>query len=211
MIRVSTEESRCAVKFGNEKSEGFQTTTGLNQGDALSPIPFNIVLEMAVREVQEECKSELDIKRATELLIRSAKKRGLKQLKTKYMRIGRTKDRRLNAAGLYVGGYIMFEEVDDFKYLGTNLSNTNYNHKEIKNRMTSGNKCFYVFSGLLESKLLSKKSKELLYMLLARPVITYACKTWPMTKEHENRLAIMERKFLERFMDQKETKIKHTR
>jgi len=29
MIRVSTEGSRCAVKFGHEKSEEFQTTTGL--------------------------------------------------------------------------------------------------------------------------------------------------------------------------------------
>ncbi|KAL4111786.1 hypothetical protein QTP88_015673 [Uroleucon formosanum] len=49
MIRVSTEGSKCAVKFGHEKSEEFQTT-GLKQGDALSPILFNIVLEMAVRE-----------------------------------------------------------------------------------------------------------------------------------------------------------------
>jgi len=36
----------------------------------------------------------------------------------------------------------MFEEVDDFKYLGTNLSSTNDNHEEIKKHMTSGNKCF---------------------------------------------------------------------
>lgn len=204
MIRVSTEGSRCAVKFGHEKSEEFQTTTGLKQGDALSPILFNIVLEMAIREVQEEylginCgqnlpllayaddvvilgESEQDIKKATELLIRSANKRGLNinDTKTKYMRIGRNKDQRRNAAGIQVGEY-MFEEVDDFKYLGTNLSSTNDNHEEIKKRMTSGNKCFYALSGLLGSKLLSKKSKERLYMVLARPVIMYACETWPTT------------------------------
>ena len=39
-----------AVKFSYEKSEEFQTTTGLKQGDALSPI----LLEMAVKEVQDE-------------------------------------------------------------------------------------------------------------------------------------------------------------
>jgi len=54
MIKVSTERSRCAVKFGHEKSEEFQTTTGQKQDDALSPVLFNIVLEMAVSEVQDE-------------------------------------------------------------------------------------------------------------------------------------------------------------
>ncbi|KAF0772634.1 Uncharacterized protein FWK35_00001637 [Aphis craccivora] len=33
-------------------------------------------------------------------------------------------------------------------------------------------------------------------MILARPVIMYACETWPTTQGDENRLAIMERKFL---------------
>ncbi|XP_050540945.1 uncharacterized protein LOC126905353 [Daktulosphaira vitifoliae] len=226
MIRVSTEGSRCVVKFGHEKSEEFQTTTGLKQGDALSPILFNIVLEMAVREVQEEYQgincgrnlpvlayaddvvilgeSEQDIQKATELLIRSAKKRGLNinETKTKYMRIGRNKGQMRNAAGLQVGGY-MFEEVDNFKYLGTNLSSTNDNHEEIKKRTISGNKYFYALSGLLGSKLLSKKSKERLYMVLARPVIMYACETWPTTQGDENRLAIMERKFLRRIYEPK--------
>lgn len=52
MIRVSTEESKYAVKFGHEKSNEFQTT-GLIQGDTLSPLLFNTVLEMEIREVQE--------------------------------------------------------------------------------------------------------------------------------------------------------------
>lgn len=54
MIKVSTEGSRCAVKFGHKKSEEFHTTTGLKQDDALWPLLFNLVLEMTVREVQEE-------------------------------------------------------------------------------------------------------------------------------------------------------------
>lgn len=56
MIRVSTEGSRSTVKFSQEKTEEFQTTTGLKQGGALSPLLFNIVLEMAVRKVQKNTK-----------------------------------------------------------------------------------------------------------------------------------------------------------
>lgn len=41
------------------------------------------------------------------------------------------------ATGLQVGEYI-FEEVNDNKYFGTNLNNTNNNHEEIKNTSHQG-------------------------------------------------------------------------
>jgi hypothetical protein len=62
------------------------------------------------------------------------------------MRIGRKNGQVQNTAVLQVGRY-MFEEVNDLKYLGTNLSSTNDNHEEIKKRITSGNKCLYALRG----------------------------------------------------------------
>jgi hypothetical protein len=38
------------VKFGNRISEDFEVVTGLRQGDALSPVLFNIVLESVIRD-----------------------------------------------------------------------------------------------------------------------------------------------------------------
>jgi len=35
-----------------------------------------------------------------------------------------------------------------------------------------------------------------LYKVLVRPVILYACETWPTSKKDERKLAILERKFL---------------
>ena len=35
-----------------------------------------------------------------------------------------------------------FEEVGEFKYLGTIITNRNEMHKEIKHRLNSGNACF---------------------------------------------------------------------
>jgi len=35
-----------------------------------------------------------------------------------------------------------------------------------------------------------------LYKVIAIPIITYACETWPTTLEDERKLAIVERKFL---------------
>jgi len=54
----------------------------------------------------------------------------------------------------------------------------------------------------MRSKLLSKKSKEQIYRVLARPVIMYACETWPTTQRNEKKLAIVEKKFLRRNEDQ---------
>lgn len=61
--------------------------------------------------------------------------------------------------GLQIGKYV-FEEVNNFKYLCTNLSNINDNHEEIKERVTSENKSFYGFSRLMGSKILWKKSNN---------------------------------------------------
>jgi hypothetical protein len=55
---------------------------------------------------------------------------------------------------------------------------------------------YHSISKLLKSKLLSRKSKTLLYINYPRPVITYACETWSSTKGDDNRLTIFERKVL---------------
>lgn len=49
MIRACVQYSKCMVKFNGQLSKAFMINTGLKQGDALSPILFNIALEKVVR------------------------------------------------------------------------------------------------------------------------------------------------------------------
>ena len=54
---------------------------------------------------------------------------------------------------------ITTERVEEFKYLGTALTNKNSIQEEIKSRLKVGNACCYSVQNLLSSSLLSKKVK----------------------------------------------------
>jgi len=53
--------------------------------------------------------------------------------------------------------------VEEFKYLGTTLTNQNAIQEEIKSRLRSGNACYYSVQNLLSSWLLSKNLKIKIY------------------------------------------------
>ena len=48
------------------------------------------------------------------------------------------------------------ERVEEFKYLGTTLTNQNSIQEEIKSRLKLGNACYHSVQNLLSSSLLSK-------------------------------------------------------
>lgn len=49
IIRMCIETARCKIRFGQTQSEEFKTKVGLKQCDSLSPILFNITLEVVVQ------------------------------------------------------------------------------------------------------------------------------------------------------------------
>lgn len=52
LIKMSIEHTDIKVKVGQTTSNAVQVTTGLRQGDALSPILFNIALKRVIRNIE---------------------------------------------------------------------------------------------------------------------------------------------------------------
>ena len=63
------------------------------------------------------------------------------------------------------------ERMEEFKYLGTRLTNQNSIQEEIKSRLKLGNACYYSVQNVLSASLLSKKLKIKIYRTIILPVV----------------------------------------
>jgi len=91
-----------------------------------------------------------------------------------------------------------FKRVEEFKYLGTTLTNQNYIAEEIKSRLRSGNACYHSVQNLLSSRMLSKNLKIKIYRTIILPAVLYGCETWSRTLRKERKLRVFENMVLRR-------------
>jgi len=97
--------------------------------------------------------------------------------------------------------------MEEFKYLGTTLTNKNSIQEEIKSRLKLGNASYYSVQNLLSSSLLSKKLKIKVYRTIILPVVLYGCETWSLILREERRLRMFENRVLRRVFGPKRNEV----
>ena len=218
LIKMTYDGSRGRVRIGGELTDEFDVRTGLRQGCPLSCMLFNMALEWVIRNTPpqpdpvtftngtsvdrlayaDDCDlmGEEFVERDHQLedFNGAGVRVGLevKESKTKAMKMSRsprTED------FIDLGGF-MLEEVDSFRYLGSIISTTSNIQAEIEMRIASAAKCSWGVNDILKSKFISRTTKLHVYVSIIRPVATYACETWALTKELERRLTVFENSIL---------------
>jgi len=90
----------------------------------------------------------------------------------------------------------LYEAVNHFKYLGSQINSKNSIQEEIRLRIQAGNRSLFANKKLLNNKDLNAASKLQIYKSIIRPTVTYGCETWAMTVAEQNRLLVFERRVL---------------
>ena len=94
-----------------------------------------------------------------------------------------------------------FDRVEDFKYLGTTLTDQNSIAEEIKSRLKSGNACYHSVQNLLSSWLLSKNVEIKIYRT------TFGCGTWSLTLREERKLRVFDNRVLRKIFGPKSDEV----
>jgi len=117
------------------------------------------------------------VKENAEALVVATKEIGLEVNadKTKYMVMSR--GRNAGRGHSVKNNNSSIERVEEFKYLGTMITDQNSIQEEIKSRLKLGNACYHSVQNLLSSRLLSKNLKIQIYRTIILPVVLYGCET----------------------------------
>ena len=136
------------------------------------------------------------VKKNAETLVVVTKESGIEVSadKTEYMIMSR--DQNAGRSHTMKTDNSSIERVEEFKYLGTTLTNKNSIQEEIKSRLKLENACYYLVQNLLSSSLLPKKLKIKIYRTTILPFVLYGCETWSLTLREECRLRAFENRVL---------------
>jgi hypothetical protein len=87
--------------------------------------------------------------------------------------------------------------VEQVRYFGTNLTNQNSIHKEIKSILKSGNACYHSVQKLSPPSLLSKYIRIKIQCKNCNfTCCFYGCEAWSLTLREEHRLRVFENRVL---------------
>lgn len=214
LLKNISDNAKSAIRIFGEIGSWFETSRGSRQGDNISPTVFISDLERAMDKIKENVKgisihglrinnlryaddvdiieeNETDLEETVQRLSKEAKRYGLivNIDKTKTMVFGQ-KDigRKIQVDGIEI------ENVENFTYLGSNITYDMNCKKEVTNRAAKALGNMQAMEKIWRSRAISIKVKKKILETCIFSCFLYGCETWTITKEVETRILTFERK-----------------
>ena len=221
LIEAMFQGSESCVRVGQEHTDWFEITTGVRQGDVLSPLLFNIVLDYTMKKMNrvdggirwtgqttlkglayadDICLMGDDVDSVTTLtdsLNDEGKKMGLKisTQKSKVMKLMTNDERSIAVDGDNL------ERVDRFVYLGSTMCEGGDVRREIRTRIGKASSAFNNMKKVWNSSGISQKTKLKLFNAIVMAVLLYGCESWKGLRDVELRVRRFESNCLRKIMN----------
>ena len=221
LIEALFRGSESCVRVGQEHTDWFGIRTGVRQGDVLSPLLFNIVLDYTMKKLDcvdgglqwidkttlkrlayadDICLMGDDVHSVvalTETLNAEGKKMGLNinTQKSKIMKL-MTDDE----SSVTVDGHNL-ERVERFAYLGSTICEDGDVRSEVRTRIGKASSAFNSMKNVWSSTGVTQKTKIKLFNAIVMSVLLYGCESWKGLRDIELRVRRFESNCLRKIMN----------
>jgi hypothetical protein len=223
LIKSLYDQAVSAVRIGSDISDWFSQSVGVRQGCILSPDLFNLFLEHILAEAKEAFDTEYGVlvngERVTDLCFaddidvvsdsipnaqnmlhhinESSKHYGLEisKEKTKAMLVSTetmTLDMKIDGSPI--------EQVSQFKYLGSYMTNDNSSAIDIRSRIAQAMAALQKLEYVWKNNRISLMTKLRLLDSTVIPTAIYGCETWTIHKHDMQRIKAFGMKCLRRIL-----------
>ncbi|XP_062866594.1 uncharacterized protein LOC134329279, partial [Trichomycterus rosablanca] len=182
LVQDMYEDSRTVVRCAVGVTDSFKVEVGLQQGSALSPFLFALVMDRLTDEVRQE--SPWTMMFADDIVICGENREQVEDnlerwryaLERRGMKVSRSKTEYMCVNGRETGGTVRLQgaevtKVKDFKYLGSTVQENGECGKEVKKRVQAGWSGWRKVSGVICDKRVTAKVKGKVYKTVVRPAM----------------------------------------